>query len=98
MHRQGVVLTWLVKLGDVAGLTKALADKNASETARLGLVEALGQIGDDAAFEALRKVGADEQEDEELRKAAWRALRRAKRIKAAAASPKVRRSRWEVSL
>ncbi|MCY1066683.1 HEAT repeat domain-containing protein [Nannocystis sp. RBIL2] len=98
VHRQGVVLTWLVKLGDVAGLTKALADKNASETARLGLVEALGQIGDDAAFEALRKVGADEQEDEELRKAAWRALRRAKRIKAAAASPKVRRSRWEVSL
>ncbi|MCY1055992.1 HEAT repeat domain-containing protein [Nannocystis sp. SCPEA4] len=97
-HRQGVVLTWLVKLGDVEGLTKALADKNASETARMALVEALGQIGDDAAFKALSKVGADEQEDEELRKAAWRALRRAKRIEAAAASPKVRRSRWEVSL
>ncbi|MDC0717764.1 HEAT repeat domain-containing protein [Nannocystis bainbridge] len=98
VHRQGVVLTWLVSQGDVEGLAKALADKNASETARLGLVEALGEIGDEAAFKALSQVGADEQEDEELRKAAWRALRRAKRLKAAAASPKVRRSRWEVSL
>ena len=38
----------------------------------------------------------DEKEDEELRKAAWRALRRAKRIAAERQNPRERHSRWEV--
>src|SRR5690606_33503243 len=97
VHRQGVVLTWLTRQGDVEGLRAALADKSASETARLGLVEALGRLGTEAAIAALAKLGADEQEDEELRKAAWRARRRALRAQAAASAPSTRRSRWEVT-
>ena len=94
-HRQGTVLRHLVAQGDSAGLVKALADTK-HETARLGLVEALGKVADAAAMAALRKLGADEGEDEELRKAAWRALRRAKRISAGRESPRARHSRWEV--
>jgi ParB family transcriptional regulator, chromosome partitioning protein len=59
-------------------------------------VEALGKLADDAALAALRGVGANEAEDEELRKAAWRALRRAKRENAARNSPRERHGRWEV--
>ena len=94
-HRQGTVLAHLVALGDSAGLIKALADTQ-HETARLGLVEALGKIADEPAMAALRKLGAAEAEDEELRKAAWRALRRAKRVAADRSSPRERHGRWEV--
>ncbi|MBL8969477.1 MAG: hypothetical protein JNK56_02795, partial [Myxococcales bacterium] len=94
-HRQGTALPHLVALGDSAGLIKALADTQ-HETARLGLVEALGKIADEPAMAALRKLGAAEAEDEELRKAAWRALRRAKRIAADRSSPRERHGRWEV--
>src|SRR5690606_5881 len=52
VHRQGVVLGRLAAQADVEGLVRALADKGASETARLGLVEALGQIAEEAAFAA----------------------------------------------
>ncbi|HEY8379914.1 MAG TPA: HEAT repeat domain-containing protein, partial [Nannocystis sp.] len=97
VHRQGVVLGRLAAQADVEGLVRALADKGASETARLGLVEALGQIAEESAFAALAELGADEQEDEELRKAAWRARRRALRAQAAASAPSTRRSRWEVT-
>ncbi len=94
-HRQGTVLRHLVALGDSAGVLKALPDAK-HETARLGLVEALGKIADEPAMAALRKLGADESEDEELRKAAWRALRRAKRNAAERSSPRARHGRWEV--
>jgi len=95
-HRQGIVLRHLVAQADSAGVVKALADTK-HETARLGLVEALGKLADTAAIAALRKLGSDEAEDEELRKAAWRALRRAKRIvKAGPEGARVRHSRWEV--
>ena len=95
IHRQGTVLVHLVAQGDSAGLIKALqATKH--ETARLGLVEALGKVADDAAMAELRRIGALEAEDEELRKAAWRALRRAKRIAAERAAPRAKHSRWEV--
>ena len=96
VHRQGVVLPYLAAAADVAGLTKALADKSASETARLGLVEALARAATDDAIAALKQLAADEAEDEELRKAAWRAVRRATRAQDAAESPKTRHSRWEV--
>ena len=94
-HRQGTVLRHLVAQGDSAGLIEALADTK-HETARLGLVEALGKVADKDAMAALRKLGTDEGEDEELRKAAWRALRRAKRISREATSPRARHGRWEV--
>ena len=94
-HRQGTALKHLVALADSAGLVAALKTTK-HEPARIGLVEALGKLADEPAIAALRKLGADEKEDEELRKAAWRALRRAKRIAAERQNPRERHSRWEV--
>jgi hypothetical protein len=55
-----------------------------------------GRAATDDAIAALKKLAADEAEDEELRKAAWRAVRRAQRAQDAAKQPKTRHSRWEV--
>ncbi len=56
-----------------------LADRKLSEAARLGAAEALGRIGTGPAIEALRKTAESSDEDEELRKAAYRAIRRGRR-------------------
>jgi len=94
-HRQGVALPYLVALGDVEGLASRLQDRGLSDGLRLGLLEALARIADEGALEVLRTFGRDEDEDEELRKAAWRAVRRGqRRAKSVAKAP--RRSRWEV--
>ncbi|MBL9104629.1 MAG: HEAT repeat domain-containing protein [Myxococcales bacterium] len=93
VHRQGVVLAHLVAAGDGAALIAALKDKKTGETARLALVEALGKLPSDEARTALRTLGSTESEDEELRKAAWRALRRNKRL---SISKPARHGRWEV--
>ena len=89
------MLVHLVAQGDSEGLIAALK-ATTHETARLGLVEALGKVADPAAQAELARLGKAEAEDEELRKAAWRALRRAKRIAVARTSPRARHSRWEV--
>jgi ParB family chromosome partitioning protein len=81
VHAQGVVLPYLIDRGDVNGLAAVAEDRTLSETARLGAVEALGATGLEAADAALRRIGESTAEDEELRKAAWRALRRSKRTR-----------------
>ena len=96
LHRQGTVLPYLVTGSDTAALVAALKDKKTGETARLALVEALGKTADDPAMAALREIGTADAEDEELRKAAWRALRKAKRHAAERSSPRTRHGRWEV--
>jgi ParB family chromosome partitioning protein len=80
-HYQGVVLPYLIRAGDVEGLAAVAGDRSLSEAARLGAVEAIAAVATDPADEALRKVGLDEREDEALRKAAWRGLRRSKRAR-----------------
>ncbi|MBK9368365.1 MAG: HEAT repeat domain-containing protein [Deltaproteobacteria bacterium] len=75
----GSVLPILVGRGDVAGLAAALGDRSLPEAARLGAIEALGRLEDPAVEAPLRAVATSTAEDEELRKAAWRALRRARR-------------------
>ena len=75
----GSVLPILVGRGDVAGLAAALGDRSLPEAARLGAIEALGRLDDPAVEAPLRAVATSTAEDEELRKAAWRALRRARR-------------------
>jgi ParB family chromosome partitioning protein len=94
-HRQGVALPYLVSLGDAEGLGARLRDRTLNEALRLGIVEALARIADPGALDLLRAFGRDEEEDEELRKAAWRAVRRGQRRQDAASKPP-RRSRWEV--
>jgi len=79
---QGVALPHLVAAKDAAGLAAAARDRSLPVEARLGAVEALAAVADEAAEAALREVGIDAGEDEELRKAAWRGLRRSKRARA----------------
>ncbi|MFW5738747.1 MAG: HEAT repeat domain-containing protein, partial [Myxococcota bacterium] len=83
-HTQGVSLPHLVARADVMGLSGTLSDKSLPEVTRLGALEALARIANDAAQEALVAFAKDDKEDEELRKAAWRGLRRAKRYAAGA--------------
>ena len=76
VHTQGVALPLLIEGGDVAGLAAALADRKLPEATRLGAIEALARIATDGAFAPILAVAKDEAEDDELRKGAWRALRR----------------------
>lgn len=87
VHRQGVVLPHLVARGDVEALGAALADKTLKAEARLGAMEALARIAGDpvkaeAAEAPILAVAKNDKEDEDMRKAAWRALRRARRARA----------------
>jgi ParB family chromosome partitioning protein len=79
VHTQGAALPHLVAAGDVAGVGAVLRDRKLSEATRLGAVEALGRIATAPAFEALRALASATDEDEELRKAAYRAIRRGQR-------------------
>ncbi len=79
VHTQGAALPYLVAAGDVAGLAAVLADRKLAEPARVGAAEALGRIATEPAFEALRRAASSADEDEELRKAAYRAIRRGRR-------------------
>jgi ParB family chromosome partitioning protein len=79
VHAHGVALPHLVAAGDVVGLAAVLGDRKLSDATRLGALEALGRIATEAAFEALRRTASSSDEDEELRKAAYRAIRRGRR-------------------
>ncbi|MDX9719724.1 MAG: HEAT repeat domain-containing protein, partial [Myxococcota bacterium] len=78
-HHQGLALSHLIAAQDVAALTAAAGNRDLVEAARLGAIEALGCVTQGSAQKALLGIATDAKEDEELRKAAWRALRRAKR-------------------
>jgi ParB family chromosome partitioning protein len=80
-HYQGVALPYLIEGKDVEGLAAVAGDRSLAEAARLGAIEALAAIATDPADAVLRKIGLDDREDEDLRKAAWRGLRRSKRAK-----------------
>lgn len=81
IHAQGVVLPHLIARGDLDGLIAAAADKALPEATRLGAIEALSQIATPPAEDAIAAIGKDDSEDEALRKAAWRARRRAARTR-----------------
>lgn len=81
VHVQGIALPHLVARGNTAALRSAL--DSPVEGARLGAVEALGAVAAAESEDALRAFATDEARDEEERKAAWRALRRSRRTRAA---------------
>ncbi len=81
-HYQAVVLPHAVASGEQAGLVKTAADTALPDLTRLGAIEALAATGTEAAEDELAKIGKTEEYDEELRKAAWRGLRRSKRARA----------------
>ncbi len=78
-HQQSVVLQPLVAAKDVPTLSGVAKDRKAAEPARLGAIEGLGFMADEGAETVLVEVGTSDGDDEDVRKAAWRALRRSKR-------------------
>ena len=67
-------------------LGRIAAAQNTSEVERMGAIEALAKIPEPAAQATLIAIGENKDEDEELRKCAWRALKRAKRAQKKAAA------------
>ena len=81
VHYQGITVPHLAARRDVAGL-KAVADnKSLSEETRLGAVEGLAAMASEPAEAELVEIGKATENPEELRKAAWRGLRRSKRAR-----------------
>lgn len=87
LHYQGVVLPWLLARHDSAALTAVLKDRQLPDAARLGALEALATLATEATEAQLRAFAETRTEDEELRKAAWRALRRSRRARLRSVQP-----------
>ena len=79
LHYQGVALPHLIALADIEGLAAVAENASLPEATRLGAIEGLAKIPKAAAEVKLLIVARNDKEEEELRKAAWRALRRLKR-------------------
>ena len=86
VHYQPVVLPVLIGAKDVRSLAAVARDKKSPEAARLGAIEGLGVMADVAAEKVLVEVGTAKDDDKDVRKAAWRALRRSKRARRKAAA------------
>jgi ParB family chromosome partitioning protein len=80
IHAQGIALPHLVARGDIAGLAAIAQAPKQPEAVRLGAIEALARMAREPA-EAVLKTVATSATEEELRKAAWRGLRRSKRAR-----------------
>lgn len=78
-HYQGVVLPVVVNAGDEKSLAATAGDDSLPESTRLGAIEGLAAVASTKAEKQLEKIGKSDSFDEELRKAAWRGLRRSKR-------------------
>jgi ParB family chromosome partitioning protein len=81
VHYQPVALPVTVAEKDVNTLAAVAKDRKAHEAARLGAVEGLGVMATEPAEKVLVEIGTAKDDDKELRKAAWRALRRSKRAR-----------------
>jgi ParB family chromosome partitioning protein len=86
VHYQPVALPAVIATKDVPALAAVAKDRKKPEAARLGAIEGLGVMAAEPAEQVLAEVGAAEGDDEDVRKAAWRALRRSKRARRAAAN------------
>jgi ParB family chromosome partitioning protein len=89
IHYQGVVLPHLAGRRDVTALAAVANDRGLPETARLGAVEGLAAAASEAAEAELRRLAGDQEDPEELRKAAGRGLRRLRRARQRAAAKEV---------
>jgi ParB family chromosome partitioning protein len=81
VHVQPVALPVFVAEKDVTTLAAVARDRKANESARFGAVEGLGVMALEPAEAVLVEIGTAKDDDKELRKAAWRALRRSKRAR-----------------
>jgi ParB family chromosome partitioning protein len=81
VHYQGVALPHLIARGDTETLNAVVENRKLPEATRLGAIEGLGKLANEVAEAKLRLIGGSQGEEEEIRKAAWRALRRSKRAR-----------------
>jgi ParB family chromosome partitioning protein len=81
VHYQGVTVPHLAALGDVAGLKAVVANTALSEETRQGAVEGLAAMASETAESELEQIGRASANPEEVRKAAWRGLRRSRRAR-----------------
>ncbi len=81
VHYQPVALPAVIAAKDVPTLAAVAKDRKKPEAARLGAVEGLGAMAAEPAERVLAEVGAADGDDDDVRKAAWRALRRSKRAR-----------------
>ena len=86
VHLQPVALPVFVAEKAVHALAAVARDRKANEVARLGAVEGLGVMAAEPAEAVLVEIGTSKDDEKELRKAAWRALRRSKRARARGAA------------
>ena len=84
-HYQSRGLPFLIKAGDAKTLNTVAKDEKLALVARLGAVEGLAKISSAESEKHLLAIGKNKSNDEELRKAAWRGLRRSKRQRKAEA-------------
>jgi ParB family chromosome partitioning protein len=81
VHYQGVAVPHLAAQRDVSAMAIVANNRALSEETRLGAVEGLAAAASEEAEAELAKVGRSLENPEELRKAAWRGLRRSKRVR-----------------
>ncbi len=81
-HYQAIVLPQLVDGDATDRLAEVAGNKDLPDGTRLGAIEGLSRIASAAARKHLVKIGKDDSGGEEICKAAWRGLRRSKRISA----------------
>lgn len=86
VHSQALVLPGLIDRGDLTTLAAVATDRTLPEAARLGGFEGLAALAIVPAEDALLRIGTDPVEDEELRKAALRGLKRSRRARRKAAA------------
>ena len=80
-HYQAVVLPHVLSADHIDSLADAAKSGELSEGVRYGAIEGLAQLASEDAEEHLAAVGADDANNEDIRKAAWRGLRRSKRLR-----------------
>ncbi|MBI1914559.1 MAG: HEAT repeat domain-containing protein, partial [Planctomycetes bacterium] len=83
VHYQGVVLPQLIARNDLGDLSEVAENRALPEVARLGAIESLAMLATEAAEAKLLEIGQNKNEEEELRKAAWRGLKRSRRARKA---------------
>ena len=82
-HYQPIALPALIAAAKIDQLGEVAGDAELPEKTRLGAIEGLACIASPEADEHLARIGNQEDAVEDLRKAAWRGLRRSRRRQAA---------------
>lgn len=80
-HYQGVALPHLIARKDFDTLAAVATNAKLPEPTRLGAVEGLAALAEERAEAMLLEIGQREKEPEDVRKAAWRGLRRSRRAR-----------------